>query len=91
METQTISKHELLEDIEVARKELIATIENYGINHVKVLETSEKLDRLINIFQFGGHRHASNFVDKKRFGASRTSFRYIRLEKFKCYCNVSSV
>lgn len=54
METQTISKYELLEDIEVARKEMIATIENYGINHVKVLETSEKLDRLINIFQFGG-------------------------------------
>lgn len=51
MKTQTMTRENLLEDIEVARQELIEAVNEFGMNHEIVLISSEKLDRLISLFQ----------------------------------------
>ncbi|MFD2215025.1 aspartyl-phosphate phosphatase Spo0E family protein [Metabacillus endolithicus] len=51
MKTQTMTREDLLEDIEIARQELIEAVHSFGMNHEIVLISSEKLDRLISLFQ----------------------------------------
>ncbi|UHA61400.1 aspartyl-phosphate phosphatase Spo0E family protein [Metabacillus litoralis] len=51
MKTETMTRENLLENIEVARQELIEAVNEFGMNHGKVLISSEKLDRLISLFQ----------------------------------------
>lgn len=45
-------KQELKEQIEIKRAELVKLAELYGFGEIKVIEKSQELDQLLNIYSF---------------------------------------